>query len=181
MPPPSVWGPPIWTLFHCLAEKIHPDAYTHLSSALLNQIKQICKALPCPTCTQDATKFLSGININNYKSKEDFKKLFYIFHNWVNRKTGKNVFNYSDMDKYTNMNLINVINKFIEVYHTNGNMKLLTDSFQRQFIIKNFMTWIKTNNRAFYVPAIQKPLENKLIEKSNEDSSATNPETVVPK
>ena len=34
MSPPEVWGPPIWTLFHVLAEKINERAYPFYAGQL---------------------------------------------------------------------------------------------------------------------------------------------------
>jgi len=151
MSPPEVWGPPIWTLFHCIAEKIHPNAYPSLVGSAFSMIRQICKVLPCPECSQDASRFLGKINIQNYKTKHDFKVLFYLFHNYVNTKKRKPLFHFSKLTNYSNLNMNMVVNNFIHKYHTRGNMKLLTESFQRGFVVKNFIAWYKTNYLAFHV------------------------------
>ena len=78
MSPPEVWGPPIWTLFHVLAEKINEHLYPFYAGQLLNVVKHICSALPCPECTNDATIFLSKIKLQDLKTKDDFKKMIYI-------------------------------------------------------------------------------------------------------
>jgi hypothetical protein len=155
MSPPEVWGPPIWTLFHVLAEKINEHMYPFYAGQLFNIVKQICSALPCPECTNDATIVLSKIKIQDLKTKEDFKKMIYIFHNYVNAKKRKPLYNYSSLEVYQKYNIINVFNRFISVYHTRGNMKLLAESFQRQNIIKHIKEWFSKNIIAF-VP-VQSP------------------------
>jgi len=156
MSPPEVWGPAIWTLFHTLIEKMNPDAYTHVINSMFNMIVKICKYLPCPECSKDASNFLAKIKISDYKTKQDFKNMLYLFHNYVNAKKRKQLFNYTNMDKYANLNLNVVINNFIKNYNTKGNMNLITESFQRSFVIKDFVKWIKYYSRAFTTPKTNK-------------------------
>jgi hypothetical protein len=86
MSPPEVWGPPIWTLFHTLIERINEKYYHLIYQQLFNIIKQICNYLPCPECSTDATIFLSKIKIQNLNTKSNFKNMMYLFHNYVNKK-----------------------------------------------------------------------------------------------
>ena len=131
MSPPEIWGPPIWTLFHTLSEKINPEVYIQVINSMFGMIVRICNFLPCPECSKDATIFLAKIKISNYKTKNDFKNMLYLFHNYVNTKKRKPLFNYADINKYSNLNLEQVVKNFIKNYNTKGNMKLLTESFQR--------------------------------------------------
>ena len=149
MPPPEVWGPAVWTLFHTLSEKINENAYPRVFPQLFSQFQKICKYLPCPECSRDATIFLAKVQLKNLKNKNDFKNLFYLFHNYVNVKKRKPLFNYGNILVYRKYRIINVINKFIAVYNTKGNMKLLTESFQRQFVLNDFKKWITAYLGAF--------------------------------
>ena len=162
MPPPEIWGPAIWTLFHTLSEKMNEKMYNVIAPQLFNHIVRICSFLPCPECAQDATKFLAKIKINDLKNKVQFKNTFYLFHNYVNTKKRKPLFNYANINKYKNYNIINVFKNFINVYNTKGNMKLLTESFQRQFVIKDFTNWFKSCIRVF-IPYVNIHTPPKLI------------------
>jgi hypothetical protein len=133
-----------------MAEKINEQSYHILYPQLFNQIQKICKFLPCPECSKDSSIFLAKIKLNTLKNKNEFKNLFYLFHNWVNAKKRKPLFNYSNMAIYKNLTLVNVINKFISIYNTKGNMKQLSESFQRQFVLKDFKRWITNNMRGFF-------------------------------
>ena len=156
MSPPEVWGPAVWRLFHTLSERINDDAYNALSRQLFGFFVRICKFLPCPDCSNDASIFLAKIKLSDMKNKTEFKNTFYLFHNWVNAKKRKPLFNYSYMNVYGRYRLIDVLNDFYAKYQTKGNMKLLTESFQRQFVIKDFSNWIKYTIAAF-VPPINVP------------------------
>jgi hypothetical protein len=152
MSPPNVWGPAVWTLFHALSEKVSEEAYPFIKFQLFSQIKRICGFLPCPECSADATKFLAKININDLKTKIDFKNVFYLFHNWVNAKKRKPLFNYSNLSSYNNYGIIPIINNFIHKYNTHGNMNLIAESFQRKLVVNEFKSWITKTIMAFKPP-----------------------------
>lgn len=144
------WGPPTWTLFHMLAEKINEEAFSQVFPGLLSFIIQICNNLPCPDCSQHAGQFLAKVNFATIKTKNDFKNIMFIFHNAVNHRNKKPQFNIADLSKYvTGGNIIDAYNNFIAVFQTNGNMKLLADSFQRKRIISEFKKWVIANIRHF--------------------------------
>ena len=167
MSPPEVWGPAIWTLFHTLIEKMNPDLYNEVIPSTFDMIVQICKYLPCPDCSKDASQFLARIKLSDYKTKDEFKYMLYLFHNYVNAKKRKPLYKYTDMNKYESMNLGTVINQFISKYNTKGNMKLIAESFQRSFIIKRFLLWI---NRYKYAFIQRKPiLANEVKEEEKEE------------
>ena len=141
MSPPEVWGPAVWTLFHTLIAKIDERIYPQIAPQLFYMIVRICRFLPCPECSSDASIFLARIKMSDMKTKRQFKDTFYLFHNRVNAKKRKQLFNYGNIDTYARTNLINVVNNFIGKYQTKGNMKLIAESFQRQLVIADFKKW----------------------------------------
>jgi hypothetical protein len=173
MSPPEVWGPPIWTLFHMLAEKIDENAYQSHSSQLFSYISRICRFLPCPECSKDATQFLDKIKIQNIKDKQAFKGMLFLFHNHVNAKKRKPLFKYENMDRYKYCRVVSVINRFIAVYNTKGNLQQINESFQRQFVIKDFKSWLMSNIRVFITnPIPQLPPPNPVSEKNEANNSS---------
>ena len=160
MSPPEVWGPPIWTFFHVLAEKVNENAFPIIKNQLFLVIKRICGFLPCPECSRDANIFLEKVKINEFKNKNDFKNMLFFFHNHVNLKKKKHVYSYQNLEVYKRYNIINVFNNFIRVYHTKGNMKQLSESFQRQFVITDVRKWLTQNIRAFITMMPNQPSVN---------------------
>ena len=148
MSPPSVWGPPVWTLFHTLIEKINPQ-YNNIAPQLFYHFVKICKYLPCPECSSDAIKFLANIKPSNYENKTSLKNTFYLFHNYVNKKKRKPLFNYSNINIYQKYKINEVLSRFLTVYNTKGNMQQLTESFQRELIVKDFKKWLSLNIKGF--------------------------------
>jgi hypothetical protein len=176
MSPPEVWGPAVWTLFHTLAEKVTDEAYPFIKGQLFGQIRRICGYLPCPECSADATIFLAKVNINDLKTKIDFRNTFYLFHNMVNAKKRKRLFNYGHITSYNNYSIVSVINNFISKYNTKGNMKLIAESFQRKLVLGEFKSWFTKTIRAFTHPQ-NVPLPISLI--TIEDSTVTTQDAVV--
>jgi len=162
MSPPEVWGPAVWTLFHVLVERINENSHPLLFLQLFQMIKRICTFLPCPDCAMDATIFLAKIKVQELKTKHALKNTIYIFHNYVNAKKYKPLFNYSDLNKYKSLNFSFVINNFFRHYNTRGNMRLIAESFQRQLVVKDLKKWLLTNIRSF-IPEQKKIIINQNV------------------
>ena len=147
---PQEWGPPIWALFHTLAEKMKEESYPVVGPTLFSLIYRISGYLPCPDCSQHAKSFLSKVPPASLKTKADLRNMLYVFHNAVNKRKDKCLFPCERLeDQYKKKNLIPVLNNFIRVYNNRGNMQMLTESFQRQFIINDFKKWITENATHF--------------------------------
>ena len=149
MPSPETWGPATWIFFHTLAARVNERYFPRLRMVMFNVISLISRNLPCPTCTREASIFLAKINPNKIETKQDFINFIYIFHNWVNKKKKKPLFNSKNLNVYKNANIYLAFNNFARVYHTKGNMQLLTESFQRNLALKELKKWIRVYGRAF--------------------------------
>jgi hypothetical protein len=163
MSPPEVWGPAVWTLIHALTVRINDDAYAQVSLPLFKMIVNICKFLPCPECSSDASNFLAKVQPSQLKTKQDLINTFYFFHNSVNSKKRKPLFKYNNLGVYGTYRLIGVVNNFIAKYNTKGNMKLIAESFQRQMVLNQFRSWFVGSIRAF-IPKLVIPPQLPPIE-----------------
>lgn len=146
---PEVWGPPIWTLFHCLAEKIKEENFAELGPQIYNFIVQICKTLPCPDCSAHASQFLNKINSSKITSKDILRSVLFTFHANVNTRKKKPQFDNAQLSKYKSLNLIIAFKNFTIAYNTRGNMKQLTESFYRTQLIKQLTQWMIANSSSF--------------------------------
>ena len=149
----SRWGPPIWIFLHTLAEKIKNETdFMTIKADLIYFLTQICKNLPCPTCSAHSSLLLKQLNFQTVNSKDDFKNILFLLHNAVNKSKKKPAFNISELSlQYENNKLFDTYNNFIAVFQTKGNMNLLTDSFQRKILINRLNTWLKLNFAKFIV------------------------------
>ena len=148
-------GPPIWTFFHTLAEKINPDRFHQVFPQLFNYIFRICRVLPCPDCSQHAVQFLQKVNPAGVRNKNDFRNIMFIFHNAVNRRKNKSTFKIDDVaSTYANNNPVVAFNNFVRVFHTKGNMKLLAETFQRKLVLSDFRKWFMQNAGFFFAKPV---------------------------
>ena len=146
---PDVWGPPIWTLFHCLAEKIKEEKFAELGPQIYSFIVQICKTLPCPDCSAHASQFLSKINPATITSKDILRSILFTFHTNVNTRKKKPKFDNALLTKYKSLNLIIAFKNFTIAYNSRGNMKQLNESFHRTRLVKHFTQWMIANGESF--------------------------------
>lgn len=179
MSPPETWGPPIWTFFHTLAEKINDDQFHEIKASVFSVIKRICKFLPCPECSQHASQFLGRININSIQNKIQFKQMLCFFHNTVNKRKNKSIFKFENTNKYKNCNIGNAFNNFIRVYHTKGNMNMIAESFQRKLLIDDLRKWFVDNHKYLKPTKINPICVNKTNNESEALKTNVTPETNV--
>jgi hypothetical protein len=153
MPPLAVWGPIIWKFFHTISHKIKDESFSIILVPLFTWLKTICKTLPCPECSQHATSVLSKIRIQGLKNKQEFCIFMGNFHNIVNRRKKKPMFNTSYeglANIYGNGNLIETYNGFMSVFQEQKGMTLNTDTFYRKIVATNFKKWLLINISHFH-------------------------------
>jgi len=129
----KVWGNSIWYLFHTLAEKINPTKFQEQKNNLFEVVKIICSNLPCPDCSDHASKELQRVNINNINDKETFKLFLLEFHNRVNTRLKKQQFTLDELNnKYKLAKLNGILHNFNIVYNAPiPNEKMMAHSFHR--------------------------------------------------
>jgi hypothetical protein len=153
----SVWGPPIWTLLHALAAKVKEDKFAQLKPQLVSFIKMICFNLPCPNCSSHAKSVLSKVRFERILNPTMLQNVLCAFHNTVNKRKNKPEFEKDKLSVYAEVNLVSAFNNFVAVFHTKGNMKMISESFQRAQIVKQFRKWF-TNNLPHFTHTTSAPL-----------------------
>lgn len=148
--PTMTWGKPTWFLFHTLAEKVVESQFLEIRAGLLNTVYSICINLPCPNCAEHAKAHLNGINFNTIRTKEDFKMLFFDFHNYVNSRKNYPIFRYEDLTKYETAITKNIIYNFLLEYNKKTkNIRYLADDLHREKISSSLRKWFFDNARYF--------------------------------
>jgi hypothetical protein len=137
------WGPATWLLFHTLAEQISEKNQKRMIPLVFTWIKNIAYNLPCPQCTQHAKEFLSKVPLHHIQTKYDFKSMLFVFHNMVNTRKRKPIFSFNDINIYENVSLKFAVHNFVTYYNTKGNINLIGDATQRQYVITHFIKFLK--------------------------------------
>jgi hypothetical protein len=148
----AVWGTPTWIFFHTLADHISEESFNTIGSTLINIIERICRHLPCPECREHAALFWSHTNKNSIKTPQDLRNVLFVFHNRVNQRKHKPLFQHDQlMGRYRDVNIIMAYMDFIKHFHTRGNMNLIGDAFHRDRMLIHLKMWFKNNAHHFFV------------------------------
>lgn len=142
------WGPPIWNLFHTMAEKVNEDKYLSVAQELVGFIRRICSLLPCPDCQNHAIKYWSTTKYN-LTTKQGLKDFLFNFHNDVNKRKDRPLEDPNVLNNYKSNNLARVYNEFILSFRSRGNIRLLADSLHRQRLLNEFRPWLLKNAALF--------------------------------
>jgi hypothetical protein len=132
----EIWGSSVWNLFHTIAHKIREDKFLFHKSNIIYIIENICNTLPCPDCSKDATAMLKKVDFAQINNKADFKLLMFNFHNAINTKLKKPLFDFNELDdKYSKANIDAIYNNLNIIYTSNSNVpQLMSSSFHRHHL-----------------------------------------------
>ena len=145
----SVWGPATWAMLHCLVLKLKDDANN------IDQVKviisSICDNLPCPYCASHARTMIQKSNFNKMQDVLSLRVFVFQMHNKVNERLKKPEMEYSEhLEKFKNVNLIDVINTFIKAYNNNSGTTMMLYSFHKRQVTNQVKLYFK-NFASLYI------------------------------
>jgi translation elongation factor EF-4 len=145
------WTHATWNLFHCIPEKIKKEDFNYMKSEIIHYIKGICNRLPCPECAHHASMYMNNINPNNIKTSEDLKNIIFVFHNSVNKKTKKKIYDQDVLQQYKSMKLHKVLNEFFETFNSSskGNFTFMSENYNRKIFTDTFLVFMRNNFNRF--------------------------------
>jgi len=137
------WGNALWKFFHVLPGKINEtNCSPQIIKSIFLYIKNICRVLPCPICSQHATDLLAKVNENHCTTKKALKDTLYVFHNHVNKKNNTKLYAYENLKEYDKHNIIQVYNHMISnLIHVN-NFASMSDNLTRKNLLLNFKKFL---------------------------------------
>ena len=101
----NIWGNPTWIFFHGIAEKIDEKYYKNNHKEVFKLIRLICNNLPCPYCREHASNYCKLLTDHKINTKDKLKNELFIFHNNVNKKLKKKIFDKTILDKYKTIDI----------------------------------------------------------------------------
>jgi len=148
-----LWGAPTWYFFHTIAAKIKTECFEEHKTQLLQIITNVCNNLPCPSCSEHATRYIQGMNTNTIKCKDDLVNFLFVFHNNVNERKHKPQFSYNDLiAKYKNANLINITKHFLYYFKMeHHSVRMIADGMHRKRSAANIQKWLQENINIFEI------------------------------
>ena len=169
---PKTWGPPIWLFFHTFTVNISDYGYSKLGMQFFSYVTRICRMLPCPECSEHATKHISGVRIASLKTKTDMANMLYAFHNMVNARKRLPLFIHANLSWYENVSIVHAFNSFAYAF-TIPTQRLMNENLHRKLLV-NQMT-------QFMMDAIKNGYFNKPVPVITPPSPPPEPPEEVPK
>jgi hypothetical protein len=145
----EIWSVPTWIFFHSLAEKINEDFLKTHTPQVIHIIKQICFNLPCPHCREHATAYCNNLIVEKIKNKDDLIQFLYIFHNNVNARLKKPIYDKKILKKYKRVRLDVVFSTFLYGFMKKYSRTLyagnLSQDGKRRNAGRYINTWTRTH------------------------------------
>tara|TARA_Y100000022_G_scaffold84531_1_gene72927 strand:+ start:4804 stop:5397 length:594 start_codon:yes stop_codon:yes gene_type:complete len=145
-----IWGKHVWLFLHGISQKVKPEYFSSIKGELISYIKLICANLPCPDCSNHATRYLSKLDPNKIVTREDLVLYMYTFHNDVNMKKGYPLFKREELDLYKRSNLKNMYQNFTYYFKENYHVvKLMSENMHRIRVANKIESWLNQNTHCF--------------------------------
>ena len=146
---PKTWGPPVWLFFHTFSVNISDYGYSKVGMQFFSYITRICRMLPCPECSEHATKHISGVHIASLKTKTDMANMLYAFHNMVNARKRLPLFIHSNLSWYENVSIVHAFNSFAYAF-TIPTQRLMNENLHRKLLVNQMNQFITDAIRSGY-------------------------------
>lgn len=145
------WGPPTWIMFHTMAEKIDEQFFSQNSLNILQIIQTISSNLPCELCSNHAKQYMNKVRFNTIRTKDDFKRFLFDFHNDVNKRKGYPLFEISQLKtQYTDREIKQCVYEFmIHFQKKTRNIHLISQEMYRQRNANSVREWFRQNIQHF--------------------------------
>jgi len=151
----ALWGNATWTLFHTFAEQVDETFYRNNYPSCLNMFKKICRHLPCPDCCAHATAYLKYIQPADVNTKAKLQRMFYTFHNTVNRRLRTPLFPEENLILYSQKPMNAVLHNFVQTYAKKYNSTLLAGRMpsrnMRRRVAHGVLKWFRQHWQMFHL------------------------------
>jgi hypothetical protein len=135
------WGQITWIFLHTLSMKITPEQYPSLKDSLYSLFLSICRALPCPECSDHAMLYMKKKTVS--PTIEHFRLFLWEFHNVVNVNTKKERVPSTVLEKYNNTDLKMAFQLVQHIWsHQPYNQNLVHKQFIIQQTLQQMRAWL---------------------------------------
>ena len=143
------WGNITWILFHTFSEKIHENFLLANKKVIWKLITDVLNVLPCNHCLQHAQMYINKYGSSHIKRKEDLTDFFYNFHNSVNLRTRKKIYNKSDLNIYEKGVMSKILDNFSILMTKNYDVRPNVEVLKRRAVVFNLKNWCLNNKHMF--------------------------------
>lgn len=135
------WGNPTWILLHTISVKISEHTYNNTKGELIHILKTLFSCLPCMICMKHANNYTKSLSVNSIPTKEHFIKYLFDFHNNVNQKINKPLYDFNKIQEYKHKNIFDVYNVFAHTIINTRGFDFFNDTNKRKAatLIANYL------------------------------------------
>jgi hypothetical protein len=132
------WAHPTWSFLHTLFENIPNSHFLANKTTILNYLSGMLRLLPCPDCANHASTYLSRNKLENIKSVTDGRQFFFRFHNDVNRRLRKSLFDINKLTIYKNRSISEEYKKHTSIFYAKSMSRNILFSHHRNNLYKQY-------------------------------------------
>lgn len=158
---PKVWGPPIWNFLHTFSVNISEAGYKAIGMQFYAYITRICRLLPCPECSEHATKYIRSVKPGTLRTKYDMANMLCNFHNMVNARKRLPRFDNRFLSLYEKVSIIASFNNFVQAF-TIPSQRMMNDNLHRKMLVTQMNKFLTTNLVYFIKPMPAIPITETL-------------------
>ena len=142
MADPREWGPPMWKIYHTIAENLGKSKKELAQNDELYYFKTLQKKiltiLPCKVCKNHYKEYSKNIKSVPYNEIKKYGKEYFLnLHNEINEEADKPIVKYEDLEtmyRYTKGEILKSINTLIVLYQKYVIMKYVKPEDINEFI-----------------------------------------------
>ena len=135
------WGQITWIFLHALSMKITPEQYPTLKDSLFSLFLSICRALPCPECSDHAMEYMKKKVAP--ETIDTFRLFLWEFHNVVNVNTKKPKVSPDVLEKYKNTSVPIAFQLLQQIWSNQPyNQNLITKQLLIKQTLHQMRTWL---------------------------------------
>lgn len=115
----TYWSNITWTFLHSFPLALNNEFYDNYKTQILSLLYDICINVPCPLCSNHATKTLKKYNYFHESINTTTRELslnIFRFHNEVNKMLNKPLFNDTILNNYNNIDFQSVYNEWCDKF-----------------------------------------------------------------
>lgn len=134
------WGPNIWKYLHTYTIHINNTHFIKNKDNIIEHLVNVATNLPCPICSTHAKKYLTKNKLRDINNKESLVKLFFDFHNEVNKNKHKPQQLIDILYSYQDNNINHCASEYLQTWIQSSKSRYLSysNSFTRNLYIKQF-------------------------------------------
>lgn len=145
------WGPNIWKYLHTYTILINENHFIKHKNAIILHLTTVSTNLPCPICSSHAKEYLTNNKLRNINDKESLVKLFFDFHNTVNKNKHKEQQTIDILYLYQDNDIRECASKYLQTWLKASSSRYLgySNSFTRKLYMKQFKDFYWKYNFVF--------------------------------